>query len=452
MLLEIDNYFSLLNLILDFAVKTSVLKDHITKVNRFIVSLTLQQTPETPLICVNTALSMESETEIAASIELVNRIPVVNHILEVICLTTGMGFAAIARVTPRKWVACAVKDDIQFGLVPGGELEVESTICYEIEKHKEGVVIDHVNEDSKYVNHHTPAQYGFQSYISMPIILKDGSFFGTLCAIDPNPAKLNNPQTIGMFKLFSELIAFHLHSIEQVELARTNLEEEQKKSESREQFIAVLGHDLRNPVGAIRNSAQLLMRKPMDDRSLRLVEIINDSSFRITGLIENILDFARGHLGDGITLSYDSIESIETILFQVIAELRALWPERKLDIEYLVNETVKCDGKRIAQLLSNLLGNALTYGDPEKPVNIKVLSKDGVFTIAVSNAGTKIPQTTIDRMFQPFSRGADGKGKDGLGLGLYIASEIARAHGGTLEVASSDEMTCFTFTLACGQV
>jgi len=392
-------------------------------------------------------MSNDTEAKLQAEIEVFSRIPAVNSILEVICRTTGMGFAAVARVTEDRWIACAVKDTINFGLKPGEELDIKTTICYEIEKSKEAVVIDHVAEDRRYSNHHTPLLYGFQSYISIPITLANGRFFGTLCAIDPHPASLNTPETIGMFKLFADLIAFHLNAVEQIRVSEINLMEEQKTSEVREQFIAILGHDLRNPVGAIRNSAQLLLRMPLDDRALRLANIIQDSSYRITGLIDNVLDFARGRLGEGITLNRNANAPLEASLNQVVTELRAIWPGRGIDIEMKLDEPVNCDASRIAQLFSNLLGNALTYGAADHPVRVKVFSENGGLRLLVANCGEKIPSAKIARLFQPFSRGAEGQNKDGLGLGLYIASEIARAHDGTLEVVSTDDETCFTLTI-----
>ena len=98
-----------------------------------------------------------------ADVAAVKQIAAVPTILEVVCRTTGMGFAAIARVTEDRWIACSVKDDIQFGLQPGGELQIETTICNEIRQHREPVVIDNVAEDPAYCGHHTPAKYGFQS-------------------------------------------------------------------------------------------------------------------------------------------------------------------------------------------------------------------------------------------------------------------------------------------------
>ncbi len=134
-----------------------------------------------------------------ADIDLVGSIEAVPTILDVVCRISGMGFAAVARVTEDRWVACRVKDGIAFGLEPGGELEVASTICHEIRQSRAPVVIEHVAEDAAYCDHPTPARYGFQSYVSMPIVLPDGTFFGTLCAIDPKPAHLDRPEVVDTF-------------------------------------------------------------------------------------------------------------------------------------------------------------------------------------------------------------------------------------------------------------
>src|SRR6267154_2812473 len=171
------------------------------------------------------------KTDFSADIAAVQGIAAVPRILEVVCRSTGMGFAAVARVTEQRWVCCAVRDEIEFGLVPGGELEVETTLCHEILQSREAVVIDNVAEDTIYCGHHTPTKYGFQSYISMPIILSDGTFFGTLCAIDPRPARLDTPQTIGMFKLFAELIAKSLDADRKLAATESALVEERADSQ-----------------------------------------------------------------------------------------------------------------------------------------------------------------------------------------------------------------------------
>jgi GAF domain-containing protein len=129
----------------------------------------------------------------AAAVEAIAQISVVPTILDVVCKATGMRFAAVARVTADRWIACSVRDEIAFGLQPGGELKIETTICNEIREHRQAVIIDNVAEDLVYARHHTPAIYGLRSYISVPILLADGTFFGTLCAIDTVPRLLSRP-------------------------------------------------------------------------------------------------------------------------------------------------------------------------------------------------------------------------------------------------------------------
>ena len=381
-------------------------------------------------------------TDFGADIAAVQGIAAVPRILEVVCRSTGMGFAAVARVTEQRWICCAVRDEIAFGLAPGGELEVETTICHEIRQSGEAVIIDSVADDMAFCGHHTPAQYGFQSYISMPIVLADGSFFGTLCAIDPRPARLNTPQTIGMFKLFAELIATHLDAARRVAVSEARLLGERETSELREQFIAVLGHDLRNPLASIAAGTNLLARGGRDPAPI--LALMQQSTARMSALIDNVLDFARGRLGGGIALTRVA-QPLQPVLDHVIAELRASFPASRIETNFDLTQAVNCDGGRIAQLFSNLLGNALIHGTADSPIRVDAGTRAGRFELSVANAGQPIRPEAINRLFQPFYRASDAR--QGLGLGLYIASEIARAHGGELEVESSAQETRFTFRM-----
>jgi signal transduction histidine kinase len=387
------------------------------------------------------------EPNFQADVDAVSSIPIVPQLLEVICRSTGMGFAAVARVTEDRWITCSVRDEIAFGLVPGSELKVETTICHEIRQSGQAVIIDQVSLDPAFADHHTPAMYGFESYISVPIIRRDGTFFGTLCAIDPNPAKLNNVHITGMFNMFAELISFHLSSIEQLQAAEKKLLEEREIAELRDQFIAILGHDLLNPVAATLNAAQLLLRMPADERVTKMARIIQDSSYRMKGLIENILDFARGRMGEGIMLDPKYDENLGAVLQHVITELRIIWPDTIIDANIDLNGEVYCDSRRIAQLFSNLLGNAITHGEKDAPVKVEAHNHNGEFTLNISNSGTKIPDEAMEKLFHPFSRGDVRPGQQGLGLGLYISSEIAAAHGGELTAESTDEQTSFTLRM-----
>jgi signal transduction histidine kinase len=385
-----------------------------------------------------------------ADIESVRRIDAVPRILDVICKITGMGFAAVARVTEERWVCCAVRDSIQFGLVPGGELKVETTICHEIRQSHQAVIIDHVAEDAAFCGHHTPAMYGFQSYISMPIFLADGRMFGTLCAIDPRPAKLNTPEIINTFQLFAELIGTHLDAMDRYAETATQLMDERKSSELREQFIAVLGHDLRNPLAALASGTRLLRKAKSENDASRISAMMQSSINRMANLIDNVMDFARGRLGGGIALDRRACD-VEPTLRQVISELQSTHPDRTIEVDFKIDRPVACDGARIAQLISNLLGNAIAHGDATRPILVRAATDAGAFELSVANSGKKISEETMRHLFKPFYRDkiratTQGPGQ-GLGLGLYIADQIARAHGGTIEVSSTDEETRFTFRM-----
>ncbi|WP_158810303.1 GAF domain-containing sensor histidine kinase [Beijerinckia sp. L45] len=375
-------------------------------------------------------------------------IDAVPTILEVICRTTGMGFAAVARVTEDRWIACSVRDDIEFGLKAGGELKVETTICDSIRNRREAVVIDHVAEDAIYRDHHTPALYRFQSYISMPILMPDGQFFGTLCAIDPRPARINTPHVVGMFKLFAELIAFHIDAHRKLAASAAVLLDERHASVLREQFIAVLGHDLRNPLAAIDGGAHLLLRRAkLDEASTSVVTQIRKSVDRMAELIDNVLDFARGRLGSGLNLQREDHALLLPTLQHVVSELRAASPGRTIETDFALAGSINCDGGRIGQLLSNLVGNAIAHGAANRPIKVEASTDDGVLRLAVINGGVPIPPDTIEHLFAPFFRAPRRATNQGLGLGLYIASEIAKAHGGTLAVTSTEAETRFSFRM-----
>jgi sigma-B regulation protein RsbU (phosphoserine phosphatase) len=191
----------------------------------------------------------------------------------------------------------------------------------------------------------------------------------------------------------------------------------------------------------------LLLRTPLDERASRIVSGIQKSAARISGLIDDVLDFARGRLGSGLILNLDTDEPLEPVLNQVVAELRASWPDRAIEVQFALADPVNCDRTRIGQLFSDLLANAVTHGAAEAPIRVLASTDEGAFHLSVSNAGEPIPPAALEHLFHPFFRGAVRPGQQGLGLGLYIASEIARAHGGTLDVVSSPAETRFTFRI-----
>ncbi|MFC4307759.1 ATP-binding protein [Steroidobacter flavus] len=386
-----------------------------------------------------------SEQELQADVAMAGRIDAIAAILNVICRVTKMRFAAVARVTEDRWIACQVRDELGLGLRPGSELAIETTICNDIRQCGHAVVIDHVAEDQRFCAHPIPAKYGFQSYISLPVVLPNGEFFGTLCALDPLPAKVSSEETFGMFKLFAELLAFHLDAQKKIDANAALLLDARQSSDLREQFIAVLGHDLRNPLAAISAGSRVLMKQQLNDQAHDVLTLMQGCVRRMSGLIDNVLDFARGRLGGGLVLDRNAREPLEPTLLHVVDELQTAWPDRMIDLSLGQLGVVDCDRARVGQLVSNLVSNALIHGAPGAPVRIGVRTEGGQLVIDVSNAGEPIPAAVLDKLFHPFVRMASQSQQHGLGLGLYIASEIARAHGGTLTATSSKDETRFTF-------
>ncbi len=209
----------------------------------------------------------------------------------------------------------------------------------------------------------------------------------------------------------------------------------------------MLGHDLRNPLGAISSGVTLLEKTPLNERGASLVAMMQKCTGRMAELIDNVLDFARGRLGAGISLDIRKDTRLEPVLHQVISELRTSWPDRAISVDYDLRHPVDCDASRIAQLFSNLLGNALNYGAPNQAVRVGAKSGEGTFELFVANGGQPISDANMARLFQPFVRGDGQATSQGLGLGLYIASEIAKAHDGALTAISTPEETRFTLQI-----
>lgn len=135
-----------------------------------------------------------------------SQVAAITEVLEEVCRITGMGFAAVARVTEDRWIACQVLDNLDFGLNPGDELDIKKTICNDIRQTGQRVVIDHVAQDIEWQTHPVPAFYGFKSYASLPLFRPEGDFFGTLCAIDPEPRKLKNAETFAALQQCAERV------------------------------------------------------------------------------------------------------------------------------------------------------------------------------------------------------------------------------------------------------
>jgi signal transduction histidine kinase len=377
--------------------------------------------------------------DIARALEAIGRIEAVPTLLAVLCETTGMRFAVVAHVTDTTWTACAVQDEIDFGVKRGGQLAVNTTLCSESRALRAPIVIEHASVDPLYHAHPAVKLYAIESHVSVPIILSNGRYFGNLCAIDPSPAKVKEPRVLSMFTRFSSLIASQLETQLRQEQEHTALLDERAVGELREQFIAILGHDLRNPLQAVYASCDLLERKMTDPPLLAIASRIKTSVRRMSALIDDVLDFARGRLGGGLDVELTEVENINSGLMTVVQEVLDARPDCRIISNIDVSRPVRCDLGRLQQVASNLLTNAATHGLPHSAIKITANADDDDLVLAVWNAGEPIPSESIDKIFQPFWRHSVSANRNGLGLGLHICSQIVRAHKGSISVTSSQE-------------
>jgi len=390
------------------------------------------------------AFPMLSPSKFIHDIENVARIDAVPLILNMVKHATGMRFAAVARVTDAHWVACAVDDSIDFGLEPGGELVLDTTICNEIRQHRQPVIFQHATEHEVYSQHHTPKLYQLESYVSIPIIRSNGEFFGTLCAIDSNPAQFDEESVLKTLTLFAQLIAVQLDMQETQKATDQALIDETETGRLRERFIAVLGHDLRSPLTAIGMSAERLETRLPAGRERDLATAIRNSSARMGGLVGDVLDFSRGHLGGGIPVHRELTSELGVVLNSVIDEVMASYPQVPVIRRVIIAGEFYCDVNRVGQLLSNLLVNAITHGRPTFPVEVTAATEQNELVMSVANQGDPIAPQLLSTLFRPFTRSEASARREGLGLGLYIAEQIVAGHQGTLDVSSTPEAgTCF---------
>lgn len=246
----------------------------------------------------------------------------------------------------------------------------------------------------------------------------------------------------------TERLTFERSLIEAKIRAEERFKNEHSQLELRDQFIAVLGHDLRNPLAAIEAGTRILERRSEAvERVSIVIGEMRASLARANDLIDDVLDFARGRLGNGIPLDYSKEISLVEVLRHVVQEITAVASDVEIRCEFGELDTVDCDTHRIGQLASNLLSNAVRYGDRSKPILLECYIDGDRFNLAVANKGEPIPEAARGLLFMPFQRGEVSGHEKGLGLGLFIVSEIARAHGGEMRVASDHTETRFQLSM-----
>jgi signal transduction histidine kinase len=226
------------------------------------------------------------------------------------------------------------------------------------------------------------------------------------------------------------------------------MEEMKRTAEFRERFIAIVSHDLRNPLQAIGASASILVKSSaLAPELAKPVGRILSNVERMAGMISDLLDFTRGRLGGGIPVEPTTVD-LSQVARRVVENLEEVHPKREIVYTAQGNLVGQWDAERLAQLVANLVGNALVHGAPDRPIRVTVDGAETAVTLSVSNAGPEIPAELLPYIFDPFRRAEDERRRaGGLGLGLFIASEVVRAHRGRIEVRSNAQGTMFTVTL-----
>jgi signal transduction histidine kinase len=393
---------------------------------------------------------MDNSQEIACAVAAIGRVAAVPTLLKVLCEISCLRFAAVAHVEGAKWTAYAVRDELSLGVKPGEELPFMTGLGFDSRAARDPIVFAQSGMD--------PVPCGstlrsIKSFVSVPIVLGSERHFGTLCALDWNPASLREPRIVSMFTEFAALIASQLEQLSTRERERSALLDERATNELREQFIAILGHDLRNPLHAVFAGGELLERRLTDPAQRMIASRIKTHARRMSSLINDVLDFARGRLGGGIGLEFAEVDNITDGLMSVIEELQVVQPDCTIQSQIDVNRSVPCDLGRLQQVASNLLGNALTHGKPGCPIKITATTNEHDLVLQVWNDGVPIPPESIGKIFEPFWRNSVSPSRSGLGLGLHICSQIVHAHRGQITVTSTAEQgTQFTVRLPLSAV
>ncbi len=227
------------------------------------------------------------------------------------------------------------------------------------------------------------------------------------------------------------------------------LAEKSRIQEFQERFLAILGHDLRNPLAAIDMGAGILRQSISEPASLRILDRMQSSSSRMTRMIEQILDLTRSRLAGGLEMVLEPVD-LRVTLTRIVDEMRSAFPTRAISLACPPLDGT-WDRDRLEQVFSNLIGNAIVHGDANVPVSVRATADMNQVRVAVHNAGPAIPLELQKTLFNPFRRGErDSRTAktEGLGLGLYISQEIVRGHSGVIEIESTaTEGTTFLVSL-----
>ena len=225
----------------------------------------------------------------------------------------------------------------------------------------------------------------------------------------------------------------------------------QRRALFAEQMVAIVSHDLKNPLTAIRMASDFLSRGERNAKERQLLGHIAQSSERAQRMIADLLDFTQARVGHGISIKVAPLD-LHAVTRQAVDELRVAFPKATLEHHTVGSGDASLDADRVQQIIGNLVANSVAYGDLQRPITITSQLGDGGCTVSVHNHGAVIPEALLDGLFEPMTRGTEqGSDVRSVGLGLYIVRELARVHGGDVAVRSTvEDGTLFSVRFVAG--
>jgi signal transduction histidine kinase len=220
--------------------------------------------------------------------------------------------------------------------------------------------------------------------------------------------------------------------------------------QARNLLLGMLGHDMRSPLQTVQMTAQYLGQLNAGSAVSAAAERLIRSGAHLQALLDDLVDFNRTNLGLGINIVRSQVD-LGAVCAQELELLRVAYPDSRLELNVVGDCQGSWDGRRMQQLLGNLVTNAIHHGVPDGAVRVTMVGEKTEVRIEVSNSGSAIDGETLARLFEPLKRGTANERHPGMGLGLYIVREIAKGHGGTAEARSDDRETVFTVLLPRGK-
>ncbi|KTS97584.1 histidine kinase [Pseudomonas oryzihabitans] len=377
------------------------------------------------------------------SIDLLNSLDAVATLLKVACDLSGLKFAAVAEVSAERWIACAVHDRLDYGLTVGTELELEATFCDHVRSSHDAVIIADVAQDATYCDHPLPQRYGWKSYLSLPVFRPNGTFFGTLCGFDRQPAPLlEQPAVIGSLEGFARLLGELIAREEQRRDEAPGPRGEADLQALHDQLLVLFEQDLQRPLHALASAANEGVEQ------LPAAQRWQAEARRLARRSAEAADFVRARLGHGPLLKPTAVEGMNGHIEALVASLRGRYPDPVFHTALpTLPATVRLDLPRLLQALEALLDYTANQTASGQIIHLSGEIRERAYLLKVEGPGTPMQPDAPVQSFRPVLVPSATGSPAGLALGLYLAREIVRGHGGSLTARTLDGRQHFTLTL-----